>query len=147
MQRYLFATFFLFACVPLSGSAQDADPIRITDAWIREAPPGAAMLAAYMTIHNDGAQDKVLNGVDSDCFGHVMLHRSVTENGVARMIHADSVRIPAGGSLRLEPGGYHLMMPAPDERLVSGDSAGFRLHFEGGATVEVDAPVRRPDLP
>lgn len=121
--------------------------LTISDAWIREAPPGAAMLAAYMTIHNDGDGDCLLTEVDSDRFAHVMLHRSITENGVARMTHEDHILIPAHGDLVLEPGGYHLMMPAPDQRLVIGDSARFVLQFDGGKSVQVEAPVRRAEAP
>jgi periplasmic copper chaperone A len=119
----------------------------VTDAWLREVPPGAATLAAYMTIHNRSEQDRALVSVDSDCFDRVMLNPSLTENGVARMMPEERFVIPAHSSLRLEPGGSHLTMPAPDKRLVSGDSAGSVLHFETGETLKVDAPLRRAETP
>lgn len=148
MTRTLARSLLLTLSLVLAGAAHAQEPaLTVTDAWIREAPPGAAMLAAYMTIHNAGDTDRILSAVDSDCFAHVMLHKSVIEDGMARMEHTDRIAVPAHGELKLEPGGYHLMMPAPDERLVEGDSAGFTLHFDGGDTLAVDVPVRRADAP
>ena len=117
--------------------------IQIEDAWVREAPPSARMLAAYMTLKNPADQDQVLVEVQSPAFSHVMLHRSEVIDGVARMIHLDEVVIPAGGSVQLEPGGLHLMMPAPETRLSAGDRVPLVLLFADGNQIEVQAEVRK----
>ena len=117
--------------------------IQIENAWVREAPPSARMLAAYMTLNNSAAQDQVLVEVQSPAFSHVMLHKSEIVDGVARMIHMDEVVIPAGASVQLQPGGLHLMMPAPDARLSAGDRVGFVLIFADDSRVEVEADVRK----
>jgi hypothetical protein len=117
--------------------------IQIENAWVREAPPSARMLAAYMTLKNPADQDQVLVEVQSPAFSHVMLHRSEVIDGVARMIHLDEVVIPAGGSVQLEPGGLHLMMPAPENRLSAGDRVPLVLLFADGNQIEVQAEVRK----
>jgi copper(I)-binding protein len=117
--------------------------IQIENAWVREAPPSARMLAAYMTLKNSADQDQVLVEVQSPAFSHVMLHKSEVIDGVARMIHLDEVVIPAGGSVQLEPGGLHLMMPAPETRLSAGDRVPLVLMFADGNQVEVQAEVRK----
>ena len=117
--------------------------IQIENAWVREAPPSARMLAAYMTLKNSADQDQVLVEVQSPAFSHVMLHRSEVIDGVARMIHLDEVVIPAGGSVQLEPGGLHLMMPAPETRLSAGDRVPLVLLFADGNQIEVQAEVRK----
>ena len=117
--------------------------IQIENAWVREAPPSARMLAAYMTLKNPADQDQVLVEVQSPAFSHVMLHRSEVIDGVARMIHLDEVVIPAGGSVQLEPGGLHLMMPAPETRLSAGDRVPLVLLFADGSQIEVQAEVRK----
>ena len=117
--------------------------IQIENAWVREAPPSARMLAAYMTLKNPADQDQVLVEVQSPAFSHVMLHRSKVIDGVARMIHLDEVVIPAGGSVQLEPGGLHLMMPAPETRLSAGDRVPLVLLFADGNQIEVQAEVRK----
>jgi copper(I)-binding protein len=120
-----------------------AGDLLIEQAWVREAPPGAAMMAAYLTITNRGDRDVTLTGVESNAFEHVMLHKSETVDGIARMLHQDSIRVPAHASVRLEPGSYHMMMPAPRTRLSAGDQVDFILHFEDGSDVRVTAVVRK----
>jgi len=117
--------------------------LQVEDAWVREAPPNAHMMAAYMTLMNRGAGDAVLTQVDSPAFGHVMLHKSEVVDGVARMIHQHEIVIPAHGSVELRPGSFHLMMPAPDKRLVEGDRVDFVLTFSNGDTIRVQADVRK----
>ena len=119
-----------------------ADPaILVENAWVREAPPGAQMMSAYMTLKNTGPDDIVLASVGSPAFTMVMLHKSEIVDGIARMSHQDELLIPAGGSVELKPGSFHLMMPAPDERLRSGDRVEFNLIFADGSTTRVQADV------
>jgi len=117
--------------------------LQVEDAWVREAPPNAHMMAAYMTLMNRGAGEAVLTQVGSPAFGHVMLHKSEVVDGVARMIHQHEIVIPAHGSVELKPGSFHLMMPAPDKRLVEGDRVDFVLTFSNGDTIRVQADVRK----
>ena len=139
MKRFMLA-LTLAATSWLAAAQPD---IQIEDAWVREAPPSARMLAAYMTLKNPADQDQVLVEVQSPAFSHVMLHRSEVIDGVARMIHLDEVVIPAGGSVQLEPGGLHLMMPAPETRLSAGDRVPLVLLFADGNQIEVQAEVRK----
>ena len=117
--------------------------LQVDNAWVREAPPKAHMMAAYMTLQNTGAGDAVLEQVDSPAFSHVMLHRSEVVDGVARMSHLDEIVIPARGSVELKPGSFHLMMPAPEQRLLEGDRVDFVLTFSDGDTIRVQADVRK----
>jgi hypothetical protein len=117
--------------------------LQVEDAWVREAPPNAHMMAAYMTLKNTGSGDAVLTQVDSPAFGHVMLHKSEVVDGIARMIHQSEIIIPAQGAVELKPGSFHLMMPAPEKRLVEGDRVDFVLTFSNGDTTRVQADVRK----
>lgn len=117
--------------------------VQVEDAWVREAPPGARMLAAYLTLNNSGAEDLVLVEVQSPAFSHIMLHKSEVVDGVARMVHLDEIVIPAQGSVQLQPGGMHLMMPAPEARLSAGDRVPLVLIFADGNRLEVQADVRK----
>lgn len=117
--------------------------VEVANAWVREAPPGAHMLAAYLTLKNTGEHERVLVQVQSPSFRHVMLHKSEVVEGVARMTHIDEIAVPAGSTVTLEPGGLHLMMPAPESRLTEGDRVRFQLLFADGNSVEVQAEVRK----
>ncbi len=128
----------------LSGAVlAEGSAIEVTDAWVREAPPGAAMLAAYMKIHNTGAAERILTSVESTSFKHVMLHESTVIDGIAKMLHQDNLKIPAGGNLILQPGSFHLMMPAPDIDLQLGQYVEFSLQLKNGETIAVKAIVKR----
>jgi copper(I)-binding protein len=133
----------LSALLFLNQAVYAGGEVEVTDAWVREAPPSARMLAAFMVIRNTGDQEAVLTGVDSPDFNHVMLHQSIMVDGVARMQHQDTIRIPAGGSVSLEPGSFHLMMPAPEARLKAGDQVEFLLHFADETCVRITADVKK----
>lgn len=133
----------LLALLFLNQAIYAGSEVKITDAWVREAPPGARMLAAFMVIQNPGDEDVTLTGVDSPAFNHVMLHRSIVVDGIARMQHENAIHIPAGGTFSLEPGSFHLMMPAPESRLQAGDQVEFVLHFADESCVRVTADVKK----
>jgi copper(I)-binding protein len=120
-----------------------ADDVIVSDAWVREALPGARMMAAYLTISNPGDRDIRLVAVESPAFTGVMMHKSEIHDGMASMVHQDSIVIPAHGSVALEPGASHLMMPAPDVRPNAGDKVRFLLHFADDNCVAVTAVVRK----
>ena len=72
----------------------------------------------------------------------VELHRSVIANGVSTMRPAGDQVIPAGGMLRIAPGGLHLMLMQPKRELKIGDTVRFRLRFADGSALDVEAKVR-----
>lgn len=133
--------FSILLLIPLAAFAGGA--IVVENAWVREAPPGASMMAAYLVIRNPGDNAVELVGVDSPDFAHVRMHKSETVDGMARMIHRDSLTIPAHSSVALKPGGFHLMMPAPTTRLVQGDKVELLLHFADERCVRATAVVRK----
>lgn len=130
-------------CLLTLVSANAADRFTVEDAWVREAPPGAMALAAYMNIRNTGDSDRKLVSASSADFGAVELHRSIVEGGMARMVPQESMPIPAGGELALKPGDYHLMLLRPKSALEEGDQVTLSLSFDDGSSVEVTMPVRK----
>ncbi len=127
-----------------AGSTHAGGSIDINQAWIREAPPGAPMLAAYLCLDNTGDSAVTLTGVESPVFDHVMMHRTENSGGMTRMIHQDQVVIPAGKKVCFEPGGLHLMMPAPEQRLVAGDQVEMILQFPDAPCQRIQVPVKAP---
>lgn len=119
------------------------DSVRVQDPWIREAPPVAKVLAAYMKIENVGDDAQVLKGVSSPEFEHVMLHGSRIEDGVAEMFHLDQVEIQPGETAVFEPGGNHFMLMGLKRPLRDGDNAVLNLDFGDGGTVSISVSVRR----
>ncbi len=107
--------------------------------------------AAYMTIANAGDAPVRLVGVTTAAAQVVEVHEMAEEDGVMRMrpLH-DGLEIPAGGSVALEPAGYHLMMMGLTADLLAGESFGLELAFEGAEPVAVTLTVpivRQSDAP
>jgi len=132
----------LFLMLVAAAASAAESGITVENAWIREAPPGASAMAGYMVVKNHGASDKVLVGASSDAFTEVMLHRTIVENGMAKMVHQMAITIPAKGEVTFEPNGYHVMLMGPKRPLKRGDKVEITLKFKDGQTVKVMHEVR-----
>lgn len=131
--------------VLFSQSVIATDEISVSNAWINEAPPGVRVLAAYLTISNEGTADIDLTGVASEVFAKVEMHMTKMENGVASMHRQKRINIPAGSSFSFSPGGYHLMLFNPLTSMQSDAMVPLDLTFSNGHTLRVHAVVRRGD--
>jgi copper(I)-binding protein len=125
-----------------AGMVQAAGSIMVKDAWIREAPPGAAASAGYMVLQNMDDKPRMLVGASCDDFGSVMLHRTVMQDGMAKMVHQKSIEIPPGGSVTFKPKDYHVMLMKPKHALKAGDKVDITLLFKNGETMKVSYEVR-----
>jgi copper(I)-binding protein len=125
-------------------SPASADPdLQISEPWIREAPPAARVLAGYLTLLNTGGSTITVTAISSPDFEGAEIHRTVIEDGVARMLPVNQLEIPASGQLTLEPGGLHLMLFDPQRPLAEGDSATLTIHCGNGSNLTTTAPVIR----
>lgn len=114
--RWLGCTALIFV-----SAAQAAGNLLLTDAWIRQPPPGAEMLAGYVTLANDGDQPLTVLTAQSNAFRMTSLHETVMERGVAKMRELSRLVIEPGESLRFAPGGRHLMFMHPRRPIAVGD--------------------------
>jgi hypothetical protein len=118
-----------------------AEPIAISDAWVRATPPGASTAAAYLVIATTGAADRLV-GASSDASREVQLHAHVMRGGVAQMTEIDALPVVPDAPATLAPGGNHLMLIGIARPLAAGDRVRIALQFERGGIVEVEIPVR-----
>lgn len=132
----------LFFLLPLLYACAPPAAIATSDAWIREAPPGAEHLAAYLVIENNQSSPITLTGVSSDSFGAVQIHRTTMHDGVARMRTIGELAIGPGRSQSLSPGGTHLMLMNPKENFVAGDFVHLLLHFARQPDLALVVPVK-----
>jgi copper(I)-binding protein len=135
------AILLLFLSLPVF--AENQQMLHVSDAWIREAPPAAKVLAAYMVINNHGAQEVTINGATSPQFGHIEIHSTKMANGMARMIREDKLTIPAGKSATFKPGGMHLMLFKPTQAITAGNQVMITLVTADGKNHMVHAEVRK----
>jgi len=137
--------FILFAA---AASAEDCPiwqigDLTITNTWSRATIGTSRPAVFYAEIANAGSQDDALVTISTPVAQMPMLHETVVRDGVASMPHAMSVPVPAGGSARLEPGGFHGMLMGLNVALAEGESFPLTMTFEkaGEVTVEVGISV------
>ena len=82
--------------------------------------------------------------IASPVAGKVELHESKMENNVMKMRGVASLAVPAGGTVRLAPGGYHGMLIALTQPLTVGQSIAVTLTFEKAGPLTVSASVAKP---
>jgi copper(I)-binding protein len=135
-----YTVIFLMMCVVPAVFAQQ--PLMVHDAWVRPAPPGAKVLAAYMIIMNGSAEQRALTMVSCSLFDRVEIHRTEMQEGMMKMIPQERLTVPAGGSVTLEPGGFHLMLIGPKSVPKQGEEVDMEFHFDNGQALHLKVPVR-----
>jgi copper(I)-binding protein len=111
----------------------------------RASAPVAGASQLVLTIENRGDGADRLLGADTDAALAVEIHRTVVEaDGRASMRMLDDVLLPAGEAVAFRPGGLHLMVVVPDERVTVGGTFLVTLRFERSGTVTL--PVEVVDL-
>lgn len=110
------------------------------DAGWAKAAEADGMTGLFGTLRNEGSDDLVISGVESDAAKMVELHE-VTADGAMQEITGDVV-IPAGGTLELAPGSDHIMLMGLTRELLAGDDVSVTVTFENGDTVRITVPVK-----
>ena len=138
-KHLLFTLLFL-----LSPNLQAKELLQIEHPWIPEAPPGASIMAAYMSLYNPGNELLVIERIDSPDFKKVEMHLSKEVNGIAKMLPQKSLKIPPKAKRQLKPGSYHLMLIKPRKWFRNGDWVSIHLHFSNGDKQSLNLKVKKP---
>lgn len=100
--------------------------------------------AAYFTVTNNGAEADRLISATAPVAHVVEIHEVKDNNGVKEMRPLEhGLEIPAGETVMLAPGGYHIMMIGLTEDLNAGMSFELTLIFEKAGEVVITVPVQR----
>lgn len=136
----------LLACAAVPALAHDyqAGNLQIRHPWSRELPPNAPAGAAYFTIENHGAADRLV-GASTPRAGKSELHTHVHQDGVMKMTQVPAVELPMHGSTSFVPGGNHVMLFDLKKPLKAGEKFPLTLQFEKAGKVEVEVQVEDAD--
>lgn len=125
------------------GQAQ-AQSVIVKDAWIRGTVPGQTATGAFMELTGKSAARLV--SISSPVAKNVEVHNMTMEKGVMKMFPVDGIDLPAGKTVRLASGGYHVMLTNLQQPLKAGDRVPLQLTFELAEkkreTVELSVEVR-----
>ena len=132
----------LFAA-PLCAEEVKAGDLVITQAWSRATPGGAKIGGGYLTIENKGSAPDRLIGGSADVASKIQVHEMAMKNGVMTMRPLDNgLIIEPGKTVKLAPGGYHLMLFDLKSPLKQGDKVPVTLEFEKAGKVKLSFDVR-----
>lgn len=98
--------------------------------------------ALYLHIANRAAAPVVILDVETAAARQVEFHETILENDVAVMQKLDSLVIAGGETLKLRPGGKHIMLSHLTQDIASGDRVDFRLILDSGESIDLTAAVR-----
>ena len=129
--------------VPARAEEVKAGDLVITQAWSRATPGGAKVGGGYLTIENKGSAPDRLTGGSTDVAGKLQVHEMAVNNGVMTMRPLDNgLTIEPGKTVRLAPGGYHLMLIDLKSPLKQGDKLPITLEFEKAGKVKLSLDVQ-----
>ena len=140
MKRFLSLAAIAFGLAAGTVHAQ----VTVTAPWVRATVPQQQASGAFMTLVSPkGAR---LVEARSPVAGVVEIHEMTMDGNVMRMRAITGLDLPAGRTVELKPGGFHVMLMALKQTLNAGDTVPITLVFENAdrtrETVEVKAPVR-----
>lgn len=141
--RFIKSRCTLLFCFAALASCTWASELEVSDAWIRLVPAGAPA-GGYFTVRNGANQPVALVGASSSAFGKVMMHATVGEKGLSRMLPLTRVDVPSRGTLAFAPSGHHLMLTNPTRTLAVGDRVPITLEFSDQHQITVQFDVRGP---
>ncbi len=133
------------AAVTLLLAVPAAAQVAVTDPWIRGTVPGQMATGAFMQLKS--AQDAKLVEARSPVAGVVEIHEMKLENNVMRMRAVPALDLPAGRTVELKPGGYHVMLMDLKQQMKEGELVPVTLVVESAGkreAIEVKATVRAP---
>jgi copper(I)-binding protein len=136
-RRTVFTLLSLLAAV----SAQAAEPLSVSDAWVRAMPPGQRMTAGYLHISNVSERSVTIQSVSS-AQGMASLHETIVEDGRSSMRALDSLTLAPGQSIELAPGGMHIMFMGLESVPAEGETLGLCLKTSAGEQC-LEMPVQR----
>jgi hypothetical protein len=129
-----------------AGCAQAADGanVEVRAPWTRATVRLLKVSAVYMELKS--VQGATLVGASSPVAGSVELHEMRMEGDFMKMRAVPRLPLPAGKTVALAPGGYHLMLYDLRQQLQEGTRVPVRLEIETAAghreSVDIQAEVR-----
>lgn len=136
----LFAPVLVLAAAGGLGACQKQDPT-VTEGWVRLASSPDRPSAAYFTVKG-GSDATQLSSVSSQVAIRLEMHETVNQGGMMSMKPVTSVDVPAGGTVKFEPGGKHVMIWNVNPGIKPGARMPMVFTFANGVQIEYPMVVQ-----
>ncbi|MDQ8155005.1 MAG: copper chaperone PCu(A)C [Gemmatimonadota bacterium] len=128
---------------PVSHTMQGQErAVTARDAWVREAPAGRAVTAAFLLLTNTGSTARSVVSAACDAAETTELHEMRRTGASMEMAPVPAIAVAAGQTVTLKPGGLHLMLFGLKHPLTAGDTVRLTLTLDDGTRLSLRAPVR-----
>lgn len=142
--KKLFHTAALAGALISGAAFAQTAPVEVDGAWARASTPGSKVTSAFMRL--TAKADSRLVGVESPAAGSTEVHEMRLEGGIMKMRALSALDLPAGRTVELKPGSYHLMLLDLKAPLVQDSSVPITLVFQDARAVQsrigLSVPVR-----
>ncbi len=117
-------------------------PVQVKDAWVRATVPGQKGSGAFMKLTAKTATRLV--GASSPVAGVTEVHEMKMDGDVMRMRAVPALDLPAGKTVELRSGGYHLMLLDLKQDLPRGSTVPVTLLFKDSKGVQSRVELKLP---
>lgn len=134
-------TGLIWLATPAHAADYTTGNLRISQIWARATAPGAASGGGFLKIENKGPADRLVSA-SAGVSNEVELHSMRMDGNIMRMEKLDKgIEIPAGASVELKPGGFHIMLIGLKAPLREGERFPLKLRFEKAGEISVDMDI------
>ena len=130
------------ALVALFCGAAQAQTINVKDAWVRTTVPGQKATGAFMKI--TAKEGTRLVGASTPVAGVAEVHEMKMEGDVMKMRAVPVLELPAGKTVELKPGGFHVMLMDLKAALPKDSTVPLTLLFKDAKGVESKLELKLP---
>ncbi|RSS66048.1 copper chaperone PCu(A)C [Streptomyces sp. WAC07061] len=121
-----------------SGAPEAGKPVLTVSGGYMPEPVNDKMAGAFMVIKNDSKTADKLLSATSPLSDDLQIHETKDQ----KMQQVQSMDVPAGGELRLQRGGNHIMFMGLKNQPKVGDKITIELRFEKADPVKVELDVK-----
>lgn len=136
-----------------TGTLGPGGSITAADAWARAMPPGTTTSAVYMKLTNATGADDALLSVSTPATATAEIHEVSLVSaapmespgmggGMMGMHPIEKLPLPAGQTVELKPGSFHIMLVDVPEPLKDGSTIEVTLTFENAPPITLTVPVK-----
>ncbi|WP_373492358.1 copper chaperone PCu(A)C [Parasphingorhabdus sp.] len=126
----------------LLASCGQGDVLYADKAVVNLSPVEGNPSAGYMDLHG-GRLDVELVAVTSDDVLRMEMHETVEKDGMTSMNKIKSIPVPAGKTVKLEPGGKHLMIWGVGEGSINRRLLTMTLIYSNNDRIQINAVVKK----
>ena len=142
MKKSLRLSVIILFCFLISEPAFSSS-LMIEGAFARASSGHGKNSAAYLSIHNHSPNDDYLIEAKTNVAAMTSIHNHINDKGIMKMRAVQQIAIPANDTIKLQPGGFHIMLMGLKKPLLEGDKFDLTLVFKKAGNVLCPVLVKK----